>query len=152
MLETFKPLIDAATGLDLSDPAAALGELRSRLDPKGATATALNESLRGLLESGEIANRGELPVKWGRVTKAVDESGDFSIDVVLMNGPGPRHRHPAGEVNYCVAMDGEPTFDGDAPGWVVKRPGSEHVPTVAGGTMLIVYLLPGGAVDFLDLE
>jgi hypothetical protein len=149
MLETFRPLIEAATGLDLSDPSAAVSELNSRLDPTGAAATSVNESLSRLLEAGEIANRGELPVRWGRVSKATEESGDFSIDVVLMTGPGPRHLHPAGEVNYCIALDGEPTFDGDPPGWVVKQPGSEHVPTVAGGTMLIVYLLPGGAMEFL---
>ena len=150
MLETFRPLIDAAAGVDLSDSAAARSELCARLDPTGATAAAVNESLGRLLEAGEIANRGELPVQWGRVTKATDESGGFSIDVVLMNGPGPRHRHPAGEVNYGGARDGEPTFDGEPPGWVVMRPASEHVPTVAGGTMLIVYLLPGGAMEFLD--
>ena len=67
-----------------------------------------------------------------------------------MNGPGPRHRHPDGEVSYCLAMDGEPTFDGRPPGWVVLPPDSNHVPTVEGGTMLIAYLLPGGAIEFLE--
>jgi hypothetical protein len=32
---------------------------------------------------------------------------------------------------------------------VVEPPGSEHVPTVAGGRMLIVYLLPQGEIEFL---
>ncbi|MCP3914280.1 MAG: DUF4863 family protein [bacterium] len=84
------------------------------------------------------------------MTKALPESRDLSIDVVLMNGPGPRHRHPNGEVNYCVGLESTPTFDGDPPGWVVKTPESKHVPTVDGGTMLIVYLLPGGAMEFLQ--
>ena len=66
-----------------------------------------------------------------------------------MNGAGPEHRHPAGEVNYCIALEGNPTFDGAPPGWVVKAPDSTHVPTVEGGTMLIVYLLPGGKIEFL---
>ena len=45
-------------------------------------------------------------------------------------------------------LDGAPTFDGEPPGWVVKPPASSHVPTVAGGRMLIVYLLPSGAIEF----
>ena len=102
-----------------------------------------------MLEAGQIAERGELPVRFGRVCKATPESQDFSIDVVLMNGAGPLHRHPAGEVNYCVALEDNPTFMGQTPGWVVETPGSEHVPTVAGGLMLIVYLLPGGSIEFL---
>ena len=53
-----------------------------------------------------------------------------------------------GEVNYCVALEGEPRFDGHAPGWVVMPPGSGHVPTVSGGRMLIVYLLPKGQIEF----
>ena len=43
MLETFRPLIDAAAGVDLSDPTAARSELSSHLDPSGATAAAMNE-------------------------------------------------------------------------------------------------------------
>lgn len=149
MLETFQPLLDAAHGLDLTDPAAAEAALCAKLDPEGETASALRETLRRLLKEGAIASRGELPVRWGRVAKASEESRGFSIDVVLMNGAGPEHRHPAGEVNYCIALEGNPTFDGAPPGWVVKPPDSTHVPTVEGGTMLIVYLLPEGAIEFL---
>jgi len=150
MLSTFRPLWEAARGLDLASPAAARGELTRRFDPAGPAGQALARELAGLLAEGRIAERGELPVKWGRVAKAAPESEGFSIDVVLMNGPGPRHRHPRGEVNYCIALDGQPTFDGQAPGWVVLPPDSAHVPTVAGGTMLIVYLLPGGAVEWIQ--
>ena len=80
--------------------------------------------------------------------KATEETGGFSIDVVDMTGPGPRHRHPNGEVNWCIALEGSPTFGEQDPGWVVESPGSEHVPTVSGGRMLIVYLLPEGAIEF----
>ena len=149
MLETFQPLLDAAHGLELTDPAAAEETLTARFDPQGEAAGELRTSLIALLESGAIAARGELPVRWGRVAKASGESRDFSVDVVLMNGAGPEHRHPEGEVNYCIALEGSPTFDGAPPGWVVKPPASTHVPTVEGGTMLIVYLLPQGAIEFL---
>ena len=148
MLETFRPLLEAAHGLELSDPAAAARELTRRLDPRGAAARGVVDGLKALLAAGRIAERGEPPVRYGRVSKAVSETLDLSIDVVVMSAPGPRHRHPRGEVNFCVALDGAPTFDGHAPGWVVEPPGSSHVPTVAGGTMLIVYLLPGGEIQF----
>jgi hypothetical protein len=149
MIETFLPLLEAAQGVDLADPAAAVAELGRRLDPSSATAQATNRALKKLLDEGRVAERGELPVKYGRVAKAGDETLGFSIDVVHMNGAGPLHRHPGGEVNWCVALEGSPTFDGHGPGWVVFPPESRHVPTVAGGTMLIVYLLPQGAIEFL---
>jgi len=149
MLETFRPLLDAARDLDLADAEAACAELERRLDPQGPAAQALNEALKTLLAEGRVAERGALPVKYGRVAKATPETLGFSIDVVHMNGAGPLHRHPQGEIDYCIALDGEPTFDGQPPGWVVFGPESKHVPTVAGGTMLIVYLLPAGAIEFL---
>ena len=150
MLEIFGPLLRAAQGVSLDDPASAVAELNQRLDPQKEEAAALNAALKTLLEEGRIADRGELPVRWGRVAKPSEESLGFSIDVVLMNGAGPRHRHPLGEVNYCVALEDAPTFQDQSPGWVVESPGSEHVPTVSGGTMLIVYLLPEGSMEFLE--
>ena len=53
-------------------------------------------------------------------------------------------------MNFCVALDGEPRFEDQPPGWVVLPPESTHVPRVEGGTMLIVYLLPGGEIEFLS--
>jgi len=149
MIDTFLPLLRAADGLDLASPADARAELQRRFDPVGPEAHALNLALKTLLEQGRIAERGALPVKYGRVAKATPASLGFSIDVVHMTGPGPLHRHPNGEIDYCVALDGAPTFDGHPPGWVVFPPESRHVPTVAGGAMLIVYLLPQGAIEFL---
>ena len=149
MLESFRPLFEAAQGIDLSDPQAAQRTLRERLDPEGRAARDLRQELVKLLESGQIAERGEPPVKWGRAAKPSPLTHGFSIDVVDMTGPGPRHRHPKGEIDYCIALEGEPTFDGNPPGWVVLPPDSTHVPTVEGGRMLIVYLLPDGEMEFL---
>ncbi len=149
MIDTFLPLLRAAQGVDFSSPAAARAELARRFDPAGPAAVELNAALVALLEAGKVAERGALPVKYGRVAKASEATLGFSIDVVHMTGPGPLHRHPNGEVNWCVALEGRPTFDGQAPGWVVFPPESQHVPTVAGGAMLIVYLLPQGAIEFL---
>ena len=150
MIETFRPLLEAAHGLDLSDTEMARKQLERRLDPHSLDAQQLAAKLLEYCRQGLIANRGEMPVKWGRVAKPSPQTLDQSIDVVLMNGAGPRHRHPAGEVNFCVAVDGDPKFEGQPAGWVVMPPDSTHVPTVSGGTMLIVYLLPRGEMEFLN--
>ena len=150
MIETFRP---PAPGRERPRPVRprrrARARLAERLDPDGPEARALSEELKRLLEAGEVANRGEPPVRWGRVAKAGPDTLDFSIDVVDMTGAGPLHLHPNGEVNWCVPLEGEPTFEGCGRGWVVMPPDSRHVPAVAGGRMLIVYLLPGGAMEFL---
>jgi hypothetical protein len=150
MLDAFQPLLDAARGVALDDAGAAEAELRRRLDPASPAAQALNAALKGLLAAGAIANRGEPPVRYGRVAKAGLPTGGFSIDAVHMTAAGPRHRHPKGEIDWCVPLAGRPTFDGRGAGWVVLPPGSVHVPTVAGGEMLVVYLLPEGAIEFLE--
>lgn len=148
VIETFRPLLDAAAGLSLADPTSARVELARRLDPEGPAAVKLAADLRALLAQGRIADRGEPPVRWSRVAKASPDTCGLSVDVVWMEGAGPRHLHPNGEVNFCIALEGNPRFDGAEPGWVVFPPGSSHVPTVSGGTMLIVYLLPDGAIRF----
>ena len=150
LLSTFRPLIDAARGLDLSDPAAAEAELSRRFDPASQAAATLNAELLRLFDEGLLAQRGAPPVRFGRVAKPGEPTADHSIDVVVMDGAGPRHRHPNGEIDYCVRREGTPRFDGREPGWVVYGPDSVHVPTVAGGEMLIVYLLPAGAMEFLE--
>ncbi len=148
-LDLWLPLLHAAEGLDLSQPESALAELESRFSATSPGADLLRPALVARLEAGTICDRGEAPMRFGRITKATPDSLNFSIDIVDMDGPGPRHKHPLGEVNFCVALEGEPTFDGNGPGWVVLPPESVHIPTVAGGRMLIVYLLPQGAMEFM---
>ncbi|MAF64571.1 MAG: DUF4863 domain-containing protein [Planctomycetes bacterium] len=149
LIKTFEPLWRAAAGIDLSDAQAAHGALTARFDPRSDDARALQAALVALLAEGRVADRGEPPVTYSRAARAGEDTCDLSVDVVHMSAPGPEHRHPRGEVNYCIATDGAPTFDGSPPGWVVHPPGSQHVPTVEGGAMLIVYLLPGGEIEFL---
>jgi len=45
---------------------------------------------------------------------------------------------------------GDPRFDGHPEGWAVYAPGSVHVPEVTGGEMLILYLLPEGAIEWVQ--
>ena len=143
-----RPLLDFAAGLDLTDPESARAALRRDFPEDGPFVQRLRSAMEQALDSGAICNRGEPPVRWSRVFKAGEESRGFSADAVLMSAPGPRHRHPNGEIDLCFALEGEPAFDGNPPGWTVYPPGSEHVPSVSGGTMLILYLLPQGAIEF----
>lgn len=148
MLDTFQPLLAAADGVDLSDPSAAMAALTARLDPRSQAGRRISAELKALLADGKICDKGAPPVRYSRVAKAIEATRHFSIDTVHMDGPGPHHVHPLGEANWCIALDGDPRFDGQPEGWVVMPPGSGHVPTVSGGTMLIVYLLPQGQIQF----
>ena len=88
-------------------------------------------------------------VRFSRVLKA-GPTAALSIDAVQMSGPGAAHTHPAGEIDLCFAVDGDPRFDGAKEGWVVYRPNTWHVPTVQGGAMDILYFLPQGQMRFGD--
>jgi hypothetical protein len=73
----------------------------------------------------------------------------FSVDVVEMNHViGPHHRHPNGEIDLVMPLEGAARFDGHGAGWLVYEPGSAHRPTVSGGKALVLYLLPEGAIEF----
>jgi len=148
MIETFLPLCRAAQSVDLgADDATA--QLNERFAYESEEGQAFVEAFKALKEAGEVADRGELPVEWGRVSKASEETLGFSLDVVHMNGAGPDHVHPTGEASFCVPLEGEPEFEGTRTGWHVLPPGSRHIPEVKGGRMLIVYLLPNGEMEFL---
>jgi hypothetical protein len=107
----------------------------------------IRDLVRAGVQAGWLAERGDPGLRFGRFAKAESPEG-HSIDIVAMSIAGPGHEHPNGEIDLCFAVEGEPTFDGHAEGWVVYGKGSYHVPTVAGGTMDIVYFLPGGAIRF----
>jgi len=140
----------AAASVDPGDPTAARAALDQAYPFDGAEATALRAALLGAIEDGTICDRGEPALKWSRVAKPETTPHDLSADAVWMTGPGPRHKHPKGELNLCFAVEGDPKFDGQPEGWVVFPPDSVHVPTVTDGRMLIVYFLPGGAMEFVQ--
>jgi len=150
LLELLATPLEAAAAVDLADAAAAREQLESAYPHQGEASLALRAALVAAVESGEICDRGNDAIRYSRLAKASEGTRDFSIDFVWMTGPGVNHRHPQGEINLCFAIDGEPQFDGQAPGWVTFAPDSAHVPTVTGGRMLIVYFLPGGAVEWIN--
>lgn len=145
MAAVLAPLAQALAGVDLSDPAAARSEVESRAPFAGELIQRVREAAFHGAQEGWLLPRAAGEIKFGRVVKDLE---GFSVDAVWMSGPGPRHRHPQGEIDLCFAEDGDPRFDGSAEGWVVYGPESVHVPTVRDGSMLILYFLPGGEIVF----
>lgn len=146
LLSRLAPAVEAFDGIDLTDGKAAAAAIEQRLPYAGDAVAAIREAAEAAFEAGTLTPHENGPLSYGRVAK---DLGGYSVDAVCMNTPGPKHLHPNGEISLCFARDGEPEFDGHGAGWVVLPPGSAHVPTVAGGTMLILYFLPEGAVEWL---
>ncbi|MDC1142077.1 DUF4863 family protein [Planctomycetota bacterium] len=147
VLETLRPVLQFLKDLDLSDSAKA----KSALDENFPLTGELGETLRSLTDSGladgSLCGKEAGPSKFSRVAKPADAEG-FSVDAVLLWGDGPWHKHVEGEVNALLALEGDPEFCGHKAGWCVFSPGSQHVPSVKGGKMMIFYMLPNGAVEW----
>jgi hypothetical protein len=144
LLEFLSPLLSTLKGLDAGDSVSAIAALSAL--PLGNLENALREAMQ---EGWLVPKEAGPHVRFGRIAKASPESLNFSIDVVVMDGPAPgAHTHLSGEFDLCFAIEGNPRFDGHNGPWVVYPPGSRHIPTVAGGKMLIVYFIPGGQIRF----
>ena len=98
---------------------------------------------------GWLCQREAGGVRYGRVFKPDASLHGFSVDVVdMVDVVGPHHVHPQGEIDLVMPLDAGARFDGQGAGWLVYGPGSAHPPTVTGGRALVLYLLPGGAIEF----
>jgi hypothetical protein len=141
-LRALLPAIDA---VDSSEPQDAAALLNRALPFDGAAVTRIFELCEHGLDSGWLVPHAAGPhVRYGRFQK---DLGGYAIDAVVMeNARGRGHTHTRGEINMCFPLNGEPRFDGREPGWVVFAPGSHHIPTVTGGTMLFLYFTPGAEV------
>ena len=136
------PIIDS---VDAADGMQAAATLEEQLPFDGETVSAIRALCQQGLDDGWLTPRAAgSKVRFGRLDK---DLGGYAVDAVLMeSAAGMGHTHTRGEINMCFPWEGEPRFDGLAPGWVVFPPGSHHVPTVTGGTMLFLYFTPGGEV------
>lgn len=144
-VELLRPLAQGLRDIDVDAPDAAARAERAAPFASPAV-VAVRDAALANRDSAWLLPKAQGGIRFGRVAK---ELLGFSVDAVLMDVPGPKHRHGNGELDLCFATKGEPRFDGHAPGWVVYPKGSVHVPTVRGGEMLILYFLPGGAIEFL---
>ncbi|WP_219894275.1 DUF4863 family protein [Aquisediminimonas profunda] len=98
---------------------------------------------------GWLCGREAGGIKFGRAVKEGDATHGMSVDVVEMTDVvGPHHAHPDGEIDLVMPHDAAAQFDGCGAGWKVYGPASAHNPTVTDGKALILYLLPGGAIEF----
>ena len=109
----------------------------------------LADACRTGIAEGWLCNREQAGIKFGRILKPGPETHDYSVDVVDMdNSTGPHHSHPNGEIDMVIPESAAALFDGHGAGWVVYGPDSAHRPTVTEGRAIILYLLPGGKIEF----
>ena len=143
-VELLRPLAKALRAVDVDQKDAALAAERAAAFG-GPMVAAVATAAKASIASEWLLPKSQGGIRFGRVAKDLE---GFSVDAVLMDKPGPRHRHPNGEIDLCFSTKGEPRFDNHPAGWVVYGRNSTHVPTVSAGEMLILYFLPGGAIDF----
>ena len=123
--------------------------LMQNFPPGGEAFDDLAELCRLGVEEGWLCDRENNGVRFGRIIDAGSETHGFSVDVVLLDdSTGPYHGHPNGEIDMVIPESAGAEFDGHPQGWVVYAADSEHFPTVTGGKAIILYLLPGGEIDF----
>jgi hypothetical protein len=124
--------------------------LNSEAGPGSRTYDDLKASCEAGVREGWLCQREGGGIRYGRIFKPADDLHGFSVDVVDMTDiAGPYHVHPQGEIDLVMPQgEGSATFDGQPAGWLVCPPGSGHHPTVAQGRALVLYLLPGGQIDF----
>jgi len=133
------PVVEHLSQLDLADAPAVQRSLTERFGEMPELQQLCRENIE------ELCPKEAGTTRFGRLAK--DRNG-FSIDTVVSSGRGMEHTHPKGEINFCFALEGEPRFDGDGPGWIVYSPDTRHPANVEGGTMFMIYFLPEGAIEW----
>lgn len=115
----------------------------------GPNVSAIFDCCKAGIAAGWMCAREAGGIKFGRVVKPGEATHGFSVDAVDMEPiAGPHHRHPQGEIDLILPFSPGAQFDQHGAGWLVYGPDSAHRPTVSGGRALVLYLLPGGAIEF----
>lgn len=149
--EAFQIKIAEITGAIADLPVdAALGDfLNQRFGADSEAFGAIHKICTDAVAAGWMCENEAGGIKYGRVIAAGPDTHGFSVDVVQMkDAKGPYHGHPEGEIDMVMPIDATAEFDGQGAGWLVYGPGTAHFPTVGGGEALVLYLLPGGSIDF----
>ena len=150
-MEKFEGLVKQITG---AIAGRALGDdlgdyLNTEFGAGSDSFQALADNCRRGVAEGWMCKHEHGGIKYGRVIKPGEATHGFSVDVVEMADlAGPHHSHPKGEIDMIIPVSGGATFDGQGEGWLVYGPGTAHNPTVTGGRALVLYLLPGGEIEF----
>lgn len=123
--------------------------LNAEVPAGGVEFNQIFEACQDAIAAGWMCNREAGGIRFGRVIKPSDAIHGFSVDVVVMDEcKGPHHRHTNGEIDMIMPLDEGAKFDGRGKGWLVYPAGHAHSPTVTGGKAIVLYLLPGGAIEF----
>ena len=150
-VEEFTTLIAGITGRIAGRPldGALDAWLNAEIPADGSEFQRIFEACQAGIAAGWMCNREAGGIKFSRVIKPGDAIHGFSVDVVVMDSlKGPHHRHPNGEIDMIMPLDAGAQFDGRNNGWLVYPAGHAHHPTVTGGKAIVLYLLPGGAIEF----
>ncbi|TAK50373.1 MAG: DUF4863 family protein [Xanthobacteraceae bacterium] len=141
------PVCAAIDGHAVDD---ALGKHLNGLFPgDGTDVRAIEAACHQAIAVGWMCAQGEEGRRFGRIVEPAPDTFDLSVDVVeLTDVIGPHHRHPNGEICLVMPVTPTATFDGKGRGWCIYGPNSGHRPTVRDGQALVLYLLPGGAIEF----
>jgi hypothetical protein len=143
-------IAEITTAIEGKPVDASLGDfLNQEYGAESAIFMSIVASCRQAVSEGWMCDNEMGGIKFGRVIDAGPQTHGFSVDVVQMKDlKGPYHAHPNGEIDMIMPIDADAAFDGNGSGWLVYEAGSAHYPTVTGGDALVLYLLPGGAIDF----
>jgi len=94
-VELLRPLAEALRQVDV-DAADASAQAEAASPFGGEQVAAIRAAATAHVDSDWLLPKEAGGVRFGRVAK--DLCG-FSVDCVWMNSPGPRHRHPNGELD-----------------------------------------------------
>ena len=146
--EAFQELVQNITRSIAGKPldTALAAELNATYSADSDTFKNIQSACEAAVEDGWMCDQEYGGIKFGRGVKDID---GFSVDVVHMaDVVGPHHRHPKGEIDLIMPIEGEAKFDNHGAGWFVYGPDTAHNPTVTDGAALVLYLLPGGEIEF----
>lgn len=147
LLTLLKPVTDYVASKPVTT------ELAAELNEKFPHQSDWYNQVKALCEAGKndgwACQHEAGDIRYGRVFKPTSELNNYSVDIVLMKDViGPHHSHPNGEIDLVLPLTDGAAFDGVSSGWTVYPPGSSHKPTVTNGEAYVIYLLPGGAIEF----
>lgn len=87
----------------------------------------------------------------GRLGQDTSSIHEFTLEsAMLKDVRGNYHRHPLGEINMIQPLDPEGQFCGSGAGWRVFAADTSHFPTVTGGRVTFLFLLPKGQIEYRD--
>lgn len=138
-------LLACVRGLAPDDPASA-AELERRADAARTALAADDAALRELLAAGRIGHHGAAPLQFSCAAEGSPRTFGFGVWVTVQSAQNAMHRAPRGKFLYALALAGEPTINGRAPGWQTLPPAPMHGDVVANGIALLVHFLPAGAL------